>query len=106
MIEVIYYRDRHRVTMKGHASFDEMGKDIVCASASTLLYTIATFVNNMKEARHTKSPIIKLENGDAFIECDVASKYKSHVMLVFDAICGGFELLSRQYPQNVSYEMK
>ena len=27
------------VTLSGHAGFDEEGKDIVCAAASTLLYT-------------------------------------------------------------------
>ena len=70
-----------------------------------LTHTLASFVGNMKEARHTKNPIIKLQSGDAFISCDVAAKYKSHVMLVFDAICGGFELLARDYPHNISYEI-
>jgi len=106
MIEVIYYRDSHRVTIKGHAYSGEKGHDLICASASMLAHTIANFVCNMKDARQTKNPIIKLQTGDAFIECNVAAKYKSYVMLVFDALCGGFELLARDYPQNISYEMK
>lgn len=106
MIEVIYYRDKHRVTIKGHAKSGEFGRDLVCASATIIARSLEAFVSNMKKAGHTKSPIIKLKEGDAFIECDVAARHKSHVMLVFDAMCGGFELLAQDAPQHISYEMK
>ena len=43
MIRVIVHRDDNRnivgLVMSGHAGYDESGKDIVCAGASTLLYT-------------------------------------------------------------------
>jgi len=43
MITVIVNRDESRnivgLVMTGHADYDESGKDIVCAGASTLMYT-------------------------------------------------------------------
>lgn len=45
MITVRFLRDSNHnistMTMSGHAGYDVSGKDIVCAGASTLLYTYA-----------------------------------------------------------------
>lgn len=104
MIKVIYDRDKTRVTIEGHAGSGEKGHDLVCASVSILAYTLASFVQNMKEAKQVYNPKTDLREGDALICCEPPSKYKNSVTLVFDSICGGFELLARNYPDNVSYE--
>ena len=106
MIKVIYHRSLNRVSMTGHAQSGEMGHDLVCASASILTYTLASFVENMKTAGQIKSTTIQLKEGDSLIHCDVPNRYKSPVTLVFDSICAGFELLARDYPDNISYEMR
>jgi uncharacterized protein YsxB (DUF464 family) len=106
MIKVTYHRDLNRVTMVGHAQSGEEGHDLVCASASILIYTLASFVENMKEARQVYNPTAELKEGDALISCDAPNKYKGSITLVFDAICGGFELLARDYPDNISYEIR
>ena len=49
MVEILYHRDRHRVSVTGHAG-GEIGQDLVCASVTTLVYTLATFVENMEVA--------------------------------------------------------
>ena len=41
--------------VRGHASFAEIGTDIVCASASILTYTIAEIVQQMEEKRNMYS---------------------------------------------------
>lgn len=105
MIKVVYHRDLNRVDMQGHALSAEKGQDLVCASASILIYTLASFVTNMKEARQSYNPKIDLREGDAVIACEPPSRYKGAVTLVFDSICGGFELLARDYPDNISYEV-
>ena len=106
MIKVVYHRDLNRVTMEGHAKSGEVGHDLVCASASILIYTLASFVANMEEARQVYNPKYELKDGDAIISCDAPNKYKGSVTLVFDSICGGFELLARDYPDNISYEIR
>ena len=67
MINVIYHRDLNRVSVTGHAQSGEAGHDLVCASASILVYTLASFVTNMKEARQSYNPKIELKEGDALI---------------------------------------
>jgi uncharacterized protein YsxB (DUF464 family) len=106
MVKVVYHRDLSRVSITGHALSGEKGHDLVCASATMLAYTLASFVANMKEAGQVYNPKVELNEGDALICCDAPGKYKNSVMLVFDVICGGFDLLAKQYPENVSYEMR
>ena len=105
MIKVVYHRDLNRVTVEGHAKSGEAGHDLVCASATILVYTLASFVENMKNARQAYNPKTELKEGDAVISCEPPNRYKGAVTLVFDSICGGFELLARDYPDNISYEV-
>lgn len=106
MIKVFYHRAINRVSVTGHARSGEAGHDLVCASASILVYTLASFVKNMKDAKQIRNPTVKLREGDAVISCVPPNRYKGAVTLVFDSICGGFELLARDYPDNITYEMK
>ena len=106
MIKVVYHRDLNRVEVQGHAKSGEAGHDLVCASASILVYTLASFVENMKKARQSYNPKVELKDGDAVISCEPPNRYKGAVTLVFDSICGGFELLSKDYPENISYAIR
>lgn len=105
MINIMYLRDKHRVTVEGHANSGEAGHDLVCAAVSSLVYTIAAFVQNMSSAGQIKSKSIKLKSGDARVGCTPKLKYRAGAVIVFDAICGGFELLARQYPEYIKYEI-
>ena len=106
MITVVYHRDLNRVSIEGHAQSGEVGHDLVCASVSTLAYTLAAFVLNMKDAKQVYNPKVELNDGDALIYCEPPNRYKGSVTLVFDSICAGFELLAQEYPDNISYEIR
>lgn len=106
MIKVLYYRNLNRVSVEGHALSGEKGHDLVCASASILVYTLATLVRNMESAGHTKSPTIELSEGQALISCKVPKRYKPTVTFAFDAICAGFDILAQNYPDNIFYEIR
>ena len=106
MIKVIYHRDLNRVSVVGHAMSAEKGQDLVCASVSILVYTLASFVQNMKNAGQVYNPTAELKDGDALISCSPPNKFKRSVTLVFDSLCAGFEILARDYPDNVSYEIR
>lgn len=105
MITVIYHRDLNRVTVEGHAHSGEAGHDLVCASASILIYTIASFARNTAKAKQSHKLEIKLEEGNAVVGCKAKRPYKAAITLVFDAMCGGFELLAHNYPENISYKI-
>ena len=106
MIKVVYHRDRNRVEVTGHAQSGDVGHDLVCASASILVYTLASFVENMREAKQVYNATTELKEGDALIYCGAPNKYKHSITLVFDSICGGFDILAKDYPDNVSFEMR
>ena len=105
MIKVIYNRESNGVSVTGHANSGEKGHDLVCASASILAYTLAAFVNNMKDADQVDHATVQLEEGDALICCEPPQKHKRAVTLVFDSLCGGFDLLAKHYPDYLSFEM-
>ena len=105
MIRVTYCRKDHCLTVEGHALSGEPGHDLVCASASILTYTLATFVVNTVDIGFATDKVIKLESGDAEVSCKVKSEHDMTVALVFDSICAGFDILAQKYPENVKYEI-
>lgn len=105
MIEVVYYRTHNRVIVNGHAQSGEAGHDLVCASASILAYALASNVSNMAGNGQVRNPVTALFEGMAEIGCTPRRNLKKSVTLIFDSICVGFELLARQYPENISYEI-
>ena len=106
MIQAIYYRKFHRLTVTGHAGSAEPGHDLVCASASMLAYTLAANVANMADNEQVRQPIIRNNEGDTEISCNPRHNLKASVTLVFDSVCVGFELLAHDYPEYISYEIR
>jgi uncharacterized protein YsxB (DUF464 family) len=109
MIKVKFTYDRDKrecsLTVDGHAGQAEMGKDIVCASASILAFTIAQVVTLMD--RHgdlEEPPTLDLENGDATIVCRAKDDYLfAELMQDFFVIKTGYQLLAYNYPQYVEF---
>ena len=106
MIQTVYHRKFHRLSIEGHAGSAEHGHDLVCASASILAYTLANTVLNMAECGQVRDPKVELEAGMGEISCRTIHKYEAPVTLIFDTLCAGFELLAQQYPDNISYELR
>ena len=94
MIEVIYYKESHLLTMDGHSGYSEVGTDIVCSAATILAYTLAEAVSKFNE------PYIDLDIGSAEISCNQDG---DAVDLVFDTICDGYKLLENNYPENINF---
>ena len=106
MIKAVYERNRHRLTVEGHAYSGEAGHDLVCASASILAYTLAANMDHLAEFGAVTEPHSEFENGHAVIECSAVDAYQNTVTIVFDAVCAGFELLSENYPDNISFTVE
>lgn len=106
MIQVVYHRNFHRLSITGHAGAAEPGYDLVCASASMLAYTLAANVANMADNGQVREPVMKMNEGDTEISCNPRHNLKASVTLVFDSVCVGFELLAHDYPQYISYKIR
>lgn len=106
MIRATYHRRHHRLTVTGHARSAEEGRDLVCAGASTLALTLASAVADLVEKGQASEPVLRLDKGDAEICCRSANRFKAVVTLIFDTVCGGFELLATQYPEYIFYEIR
>lgn len=105
MIQVIYYRQHNRLTVEGHAYSGEPGKDLVCASASILAYTLAANVGNLADLGHVRIENMELSSGKAEIAIKPRSGVSAIVGRIFESICVGFELLAKDYPQYIRYEI-
>jgi uncharacterized protein YsxB (DUF464 family) len=106
MIEVTYYRQYNRVTVKGHAGSGPEGHDLVCAAASALALTLAGNVSYMEAQEAVRNVVIDLKEGYAEIQCTPYRRYKDSVEQIYRAICVGFELLETKYPDNISYDVR
>lgn len=105
MIKVTFHRNYYRVTVDGHANSGEPGHDLVCAGASTLAYTLAANVANLADNGHVRIESMELSSGKAEISCKPRSGARATVSRIYQAVCVGFEILARDYPQYISYEI-
>ena len=105
MIQVTYYKAYNRVTVEGHAQSGVPGHDLVCAGASTLAYTLAANVGHLEEKAYVMDAVVTLEPGKAEISCRPKNKYMAIVGIIFHAVCIGFELLARDNPEYICYEI-
>lgn len=103
MIQAVYDRNANKITIKGHAYSGEPGHDLICASASMLVYTLAAAVESMNRHGHISDSVIEIANGDCIVGCEPYEQFKGAITLIFDSICAGYDVLAANYPQNVSY---
>jgi uncharacterized protein YsxB (DUF464 family) len=106
MIEVTYYRQHNRVTVKGHAGSGPEGHDLVCAAVSALALTLAGNVSHMEAQEAVRNVVINLKEGNAEIQCTPYRRYKDSVEQIYQAICVGFELLATKYPGNICCDVR
>ena len=104
MLQVTFKEEGRKLSLRleGHAGYAEMGKDIVCSSASILAYTVAAFVMEAERKGDLESPSeIRLDSGDTLISCEPSEDIYDgvHHMYLFAKI--GYALLAQDYPQYV-----
>ena len=87
------------ISLKGHANYDEYGKDIVCASVSSI---ITTSINDMmsinKDAVNYNDD--KIELSISIIKDDILVKK------LFENLKELLSSLEKDYPKNIKIERK
>jgi uncharacterized protein YsxB (DUF464 family) len=100
MIKVTFMETHGKLSLRveGHAGYAEHGKDIVCASASILAYTLASIVDSFDEVE----PMIDLTSGNTTIECECKDdETYTKVANAYHYTEIGYTLLAHNYPQYV-----
>ena len=88
--------------LTGHAGQAEHGKDIVCAAASILAYTLAqTLQFQYEEGGLKKKPHLKLEPGDTVIVAKPKPEHYEEALHTFFVAQVGYSLLAKTYSQYV-----
>lgn len=95
MINIIIGKNVIEVT--GHAGYAPVGQDIVCASVSTLFYTLAQNVRILNCEKKLKSHDIVLQEGYSRIKAEALKNYENEVNLLFEYIKIGLQLLEHSY---------
>lgn len=93
MIKVVYNNDYKNLKITGHAGYADQGKDIVCASASSIiLSSVNLAIEFNKDVKYTddlnKIEIINNTNDE-------------NVKKIFSNMITCLEDLERQYPDNI-----
>lgn len=82
------------IKIYGHADFDTLGKDIVCASVSSIIYTTINGLLNINQ----KS--IKFSDNDEYMKIEILSNDDITLKLITNMI-EMLKELSRKYPKNI-----
>ena len=104
MINVTFTESGKKLSLRieGHAGYDEIGKDIICASASILALTVAQFVMETEHHGDLKSPAeVRLESGDTYISCEPSEEMWCGVQNMYSFAMIGYAILEHNYPQYV-----
>lgn len=103
MIEIRYDRKRCAMTLKGHAGAGVYGQDLVCCAVSMLVYTLAANLRRMQKNGWLRKAVIRLAPGDAELGCIPHPGECGRVQARIDAICMGFGVLAREYPEFIRF---
>ena len=92
MIKV--YREQNKIIIKGHADYDDYGKDIVCASVSSI---VITTVNSILEI--DRDAVIYKEEKD-ILTIELLKQDEIIIKLINNMI-NLLKELSNNYPKNI-----
>ena len=82
------------IKITGHSGYDNAGKDIVCASVSSIIYTTVNGLLNINQ----KS--IKFSDNDEYMKIEILSNDDITLKLITNMI-EMLKELSRKYPKNI-----
>lgn len=85
---------KNHIEISGHAMYDDYGKDIVCASVSSIVITsVNTILSFDKEA-------IEYEEKDGFLKIDILKENKETKTIILNMI-NLLEELEKDYSKNI-----
>ena len=107
MVKIHFWQEKDNGTIhmkvKGHAGTAPRGEDLVCASATMLVYTVAQAVSFMHEqGQLEEKPHIKIREGKAVVVARPKEDFLAETLHTFWVAQCGAHLLAKNYPEAVS----
>lgn len=93
MIKVVYNNDFKNLKITGHAGYADQGKDIVCASASSIILSSINLAIEFNSNVKYTDDLNKIEV--------INNTNDSNVTKVFSNMIACLKELERQYPDNI-----
>ncbi len=100
MLTVEYFDDLPAFSFAGHALFAPKGGDLVCAGASALFFTLIKYLDRLEDEFE---PEVFEYNGRINICLDPPTALMHDAKLLFEAFATGFEMLAKDFPENVRF---
>ena len=82
----------------GHSGYAEYGKDIVCASISTLTFTWINQIREFERRNLARITQFDMEDGKILLKFETS---KSEVLSAFETIITGFLMLEEKFFKNL-----
>lgn len=104
MIQITFIKngDKHCMTVTGHAGYAEKGKDVVCAGATMLAYTMAQSIAGMAANNQLADDyVLEIASGDAAMSYIPKEEYKALGKHIAWTIMNGAKCLETMYPEYV-----
>lgn len=97
MTEAFYFRgdDGHELYIYGHAGYDDVGKDIVCAAVSSLGWALIGYLEN--SANDTSDYAHLTDSG----RLAISARSSPEVDAAFRMTLIGLMQIAKKYPNNV-----
>lgn len=102
MTKVIYEPEKYRLCIHGHAGAAPMGKDVVCASASILGWTLLGAAMDPEE--YHASYHLDEKTGLMDIRCEPEEQASIACRYLYEIIAYGFWMMADKYPDYVTFE--
>lgn len=97
-IEINTNGDEFELIVDGHSGYAEYGKDIVCASISTLTFTWINQIREFERQNLTQITQFDMEDGKILLKFKTS---KSEVLSALETIITGFLMLEEKFSSNL-----
>ena len=105
MTSIVYDVKGYTVTVEGHANSGEYGHDLVCAAVSALTHTLRANLEQLDACGALDTMTAEIEPGRAHFAFRPTVGHSAFVRHTVTAVCVGFEVLSREAGEFISYQV-
>lgn len=108
MLRVLLEKGRYSLACRaeGHALFDKKGQDIVCAAATALIRTAMQTLQDRPAIVFEGGAPVRGETGWTARAAAGSQRALTEINFAADFLEQGFRTLSREFPQNITFECK
>ena len=102
MIEIVYFTSRDKVQkleVRGHAGFDDSGKDLICAGGSCIIFGLMNAIDNEDESA-------EIVQGDNEIVITLKDVDRAKVQDYLELTLIQLETIESSYPEFIKLERR